>query len=153
EVDGVPGIQNAHFRLFRCWCSLVGLSLPKIADQLGGLPKGIVEGSIELRYRVRPGCLRKVRNDPNLGMAGRQQRLPERSNDKNTLQPAADVLGKSAVHKRPMDAQPLRRPPCGPRIFRPPLAPVRRRDGSSNRSLSYVLSFGRENPLTSGSDR
>ena len=78
----------------------------KRAVNLLQLRKLNIRGSSRVRssfgYRIHPGCLRKVRNDPNLGIAWRalrQQRLPERSQDKNTLQPAADVLGQSAVHK------------------------------------------------------
>src|SRR5690348_9770823 len=61
EVDGGAGIEDTHFRLFRGGSTLERLALPKIRNGFGGLPKRIVEGSIELRRMLDRHRLRQRR--------------------------------------------------------------------------------------------
>ena len=52
KIDGRPGEENVNLRLFRRRLAFVRLALTKIRDGLGGLPKRVVEASVELRLMI-----------------------------------------------------------------------------------------------------
>ncbi len=58
KVDCRPRIKNANLCLLRRSLAFVRLALAKISDEFGGLPKRIVEGSIEFWRMVNRYCLR-----------------------------------------------------------------------------------------------
>ncbi len=63
KVYSVPGVENAHLRLFGRRLAFVGLSLPELDNRFGGLPERVIQSPIELWGAADASCFRTKRND------------------------------------------------------------------------------------------
>jgi len=67
KVDSRARVENANLRLLCGRLAFARLALPKISDRIGGLPKWVVEGSIETRWMINAHCLGLMINANRLG--------------------------------------------------------------------------------------